>query len=483
MGRITLSDRTRNSQTKIVATVGPASNTLERLVELIEAGVDVFRINTAHGDKEQHAKRIADIRAASQKTGRVAAILLDLAGPKMRLGELPSGQIDCSVGMRLRFVRGNSSSQPNELTTTYEPLIDELKIGDRVMLADGTVGLEVIAEDNESATCKVFQQGIVRSRQGINLPGVKLSVPTLGERDRDFAKWGIEQGVDFLSLSFVRSPDDIKQLREIVESAQSTAHVIAKIEKPEAIEHLESIVEATDGVMVARGDLGVEIDIADVPVIQKHIIATCRRHAKPVIVATQMLDSMQDSTLPTRAEATDVANAILDGADACMLSGETAIGQFPVESVKMMHRIASATEPQLRWLARESGASTAAIPNVPPITDATTYGAGRIAEKLDAEMLIVASASGRSAKTISSRRLLVPTIGVSDSDVVLRRMCLFWGVTPLSDAPTDDAAKLMDHVVQLGQQEGLLKEGDRIVMIAGTGLKVTRHNLIQVHQL
>ena len=472
----------RPSQTKIVATVGPVSTEGECLTKLIRAGVDVFRVNTAHGDRQEHQQRVDAIRQAARSQGQPVGILVDLAGPKIRLGELPGGQLRCLVGAQLRFVRGPNADKPGDLVTSYEPLIDELSVGDRVMLADGTVSMIVEEIGEDYAQCRVVQSGIVRSRQGVNLPGVKLSVPTLGEVDRENARWAAAAEVDFLGLSFVRSAEEIRQLKSLIASQGSGAQVIAKIEKPEALDQLPAIVEASDGVMVARGDLGVEIDIARVAVAQKEIITTCNRLRKPVIIATQMLDSMQHSRIPTRAEVTDVANAILDGADACMLSAETAIGQYPCEAVEMMHRIAVATEPLYRQRPPLPGPDLNAE-GVDPITEATSYAAGRIAEDLDAQMVVVASATGETALSLSKNRNFVPTIGVSDSEATLRRMCLYWGVIPLSGTPAGDGKQLLRHVTEWGRAAGYLDSGDRIVLLTGSDLTGTTHNMIQVHEL
>jgi pyruvate kinase len=470
----------RRSHTKIVATVGPSCATAEKLAELIFAGVDVFRINTAHGTREEHQQRVDDIRRVSRESGSVVAILVDLAGPKIRLGELPDDELYCETDAQLQFVRGPHARAPGQLTTTYEPLIDELEPGDRVMLADGTVVLGVEQVDHESATCRVVQPGRLRSRQGVNLPGVKLSVSALSPRDRDNAAWAARARVDFVGLSFVRTADDVRQLKSIMEAESSDAQVIAKIEKPEALENLEEIVRTADGVMVARGDLGVEIDIARVPVVQKQIIAVCGRFQKPVIVATQMLDSMQHSRLPTRAEATDVANAILDGTDACMLSGETAVGQYPREAVETMHRIALETEPLHAGMARHARPDHEIVD---PVTAATTFHGGQLAEQLNARTIVVASAGGRSARSLSAQRLFVPTLGVSDSDAILRRMCLYWGVIPLAGAPTDDSRQLIQFVVHQGRAEGYFRSGDRIVLVAGSVLHGHGQNMVVVHEL
>ncbi len=501
----------RPSRTKIVATIGPATSSQEKLAALLGAGVDVFRLNMAHGGPAEQEAPLAAIRAAAESVGRPAAVLTDLAGPKIRLGEIPGGQLVCNAGDMVRFVRGGEmeeqrregggekreddvdASHPSSpftaLTTTYEPLLDELAVGDRIMLADGTVSLTVEEVDTDGATCRVVQPGMVRSRQGVNLPGVKLSAKALDETDRRNAVWAAKNNVDFVGLSFVRKAEEVRELKALLAEHNPETQVIAKIEKPEALEHLDEIVAAADGVMVARGDLGVEIDIARVAMAQKEIIAACNRRRKPVIVATQMLDSMTHSRTPTRAEVADVSNAILDGADACMLSGETAVGEYPREAVEMMHRIAMETErqhafvaeglfPNVFPLSKEEGAIA-----LNPITETTVAAAGRIAEELGAKVVVVATSSGATALAMAKNRRRVFTLGVSDSQATLRRMCLYWGVIPLAGAPTNDSAALLRYVVDLGRDEKLLTTGDRIVLIAGTGLAVTRHNMIVVHEV
>lgn len=469
------------ARTKIVATVGPACSRPEKLTELIEAGVDVFRLNMAHGTLGEHAELIETIRGLSKELDRPVAILVDLAGPKIRLGELAGGEIDCHEGAEFRFVRGDTASEPHDLVSTYDRLVDELEVGNRVMLADGTVSMMVEERGPDFAKCKVVQPGLIRSRQGINLPGAKLSVPSMTKKDCQHAVWAAEAGADFVSLSFVRSAEDVHALQTMLRACGSKALVIAKIEKPEALTKLEEIVHVSDGIMVARGDLGVEIDIARVPLAQKRIISMCHQMQKPVITATQMLDSMQHSRYPTRAEATDVANAILDGTDACMLSGETAIGNYPRQSVETMRSIALEAEqlfrerpPQLTPLKSEVLHS---------VTPAVLNGAGQMARQLDAKLMAVASHSGATALAVSKQRNFAPTIGVSDSPSTLRLMCLFWGVIPLAGAPTHDVAELMGHVETWGTENGTLTTGDRVVVVTGSHLTIGGHNLLTVHEV
>ena len=475
----------RPSRTKIVATVGPASDSEEMLAKLIQAGVDVFRLNMAHGKTDVAQQRLDRIRKVSEKLGVTVGVLADLAGPKMRLGEIPDNLYRCEPDVPMKFVRGTTATEPNTFTTTYEPLIDELQVGNRVMLADGTVALEVTEKTADHVICKVIQGGPVRSRQGVNLPGANLSIKTLQLQDIENAKWAVGVGIDFLGLSFVRTPEDIRELREILIDAaydltgrwSDIPHIVAKIEKPEAVERIEDIVDATDGVMVARGDLGVELDIAQIAVVQKKIIETCRRKSKPVIVATQMLESMHHQTIPTRAETTDVANAILDGADACMLSGETAVGEYPLESVEMMHRIAVQTE---KLLQERLAAQPRLAVKSRSITRAVSAAAVGLAEEIDAEMILVSSRSGKTALGISNRRGFTFCIGTSWNIRALQRMNLYWGVLPLCHAPTEPR-KNLESVVEAGKAAGYLEHGDRIVLLSGITPDSVHRNVLYVH--
>lgn len=473
---------TAKSRTKIVATVGPACRSPEMLRELISKGVDVFRINTAHGTREEHQTALNAIREASIDCGWPIGVLVDLAGPKIRLGQLVEDPTECLLGAEFRFIRGHTSENANDFTCTYESLVTELAVGDRVMLADGTVSLEVVAIDESSARCVVTGAGFVRSRQGVNLPGVALTVPAMTEADISNATWAAQAGADFISLSFVRSPVEVRQLKELVRSCASRALVIAKIEKGEALKHLDEIVLAAGGIMVARGDLGVEIDLAETPVAQKRIVDACQRLAKPAIVATQMLDSMEDSPRPTRAEVSDIANAILDGTDACMLSGETAIGKYPREAVDVMHRVMLSTE---RTLARTTSEQVpiAALSDVHPITAATVYGATEIASRVNAKLVVIASHGGATARVKAKFRSAIPVVGVSDNESTLRRMTLFWGILPLPGAPVSDGPALREFIDSWGRAAGVLSKGDRVVYVTGSEVIAHAHNVVVVQEV
>lgn len=480
------------ARTKIVATVGPSCNTHETLTAMINAGTDVFRLNMAHGGPEVQQANVDMIRQVSDELDVPIAILVDLAGPKFRLGEIENDRVFCETGAEFFFVpEAKTDRAPNEFTSSYAPLMRELSVGDNVMLADGTVSMQVVETKTDRVRMQVVQRGDIRSRQGINLPGVKLSAPAISVVDHQHALWAAEAGVDFVSLSFVRAPDEVRALRDILRSSGSEASVISKIEKREAIDRLEEIVAASDGVMVARGDLGVEIDVAEMPIQQKRIIQTCHRYLKPVIIATQMLDSMHESLRPKRAEVTDVANGVLDGADACMLSGETAIGSYPVETVTMMNRIAAATEASMSERPPFSGDNVAER-ILHDVTRAVVQGAGQMAYSLRAKLVVVASHSGRTALGLSQQRSFVPTIGVSTEEKTLRKMCLYWGVTPLREAPAENMKELILHADNWACRVGYAKKGDRIVIVGGSHLTAGSedrelasgvHDIVIVHEV
>lgn len=472
-------------KTKIVATIGPACASREGLEELFLAGVDLFRLNFAHGNYEWFTQMIRWIREISAQHRRPIGLLGDLSGPKIRLGELPEAGLRCRFGTFVEFVREGMSERVEQLTCTYERLIDDLRAGDRVLLADGTVVLRVVQSDPAAGrvTCEVVQPGLVRSRQGVNLPGVALSTPAVTEKDRMDLAFALSQEVDYIGLSFVRRAQDVLDLRKIMVdlAPKVMPAIVAKIEKTEAIADLEAIVSAADALMVARGDLGVEADIARVPVLQKQIIKLCNEHRVPVITATQMLDSMQKSELPTRAEASDVANAVLDGTDAVMLSGETAVGDHPVKAVRMMSRICRDAE---RLVEPRPFRDTRSTPRTraSAITEAVTHGAGTAAEQLEANLLAVATRGGKTAMALSKQRLSVPILALTDRPDVSRKMCLYWGIMPIetpavSLVPHD----LLVYVEELGRSLHLLQTGSKLVIVGSSVWSLEWHDLMLVH--
>jgi pyruvate kinase len=479
-------ERVAYVKTKIIATVGPATESAEALRSLVLAGVDIFRLNFAHGQHDRLAEIVNRIRQISLELRRSVGILGDLSGPKIRLGEIAGGSLDCVSGARVEFTRQPDVNHPERLASTYESLVDELHVGDAILLADGAVTLRVterIAAEGR-IVCEVEQPGSIRSRQGINLPGVSLSTPSLTDKDRDDLAWALEQQLDFVGLSFVRSAADIHLLREAIDAhtpaSTNPPLIVAKIEKMEAISQLEEILDATDAIMVARGDLGVEVDLALVPGLQKRIIRLCNEHRIPVITATQMLESMTEHNRPTRAEATDVANAVLDGSDAVMLSGETAVGKFPLEAVTAMSRIAREAErlmPTHKALDPQSAERQRAL----AITEAVTLGAGTVAEQLEANLIVVATQGGKTALAMSRQRNRVPIIGLSENAATCRRLTLYWGVTPLNLPATERSPEqLLRFIVDWGRKQQILQTGSRIVLVTGSNWSGA-HDVLQVH--
>ncbi|MFN0055439.1 MAG: pyruvate kinase [Planctomycetales bacterium] len=487
MQRMTAGERLTYVKTKIVATVGPACASTDKLAALVEAGVDLFRLNFAHGTHDWLAGIVQSIREVSQALDRPVGILGDLAGPKIRLNELPGGSLVCQRGERVEFVRCADPAHPGGLTCTYERLVEDLEVDDRILLADGAVAMRVVEKHAAQGrvVCVVDQPGVIRSRQGINLPGATLSTPSLTDKDREDLAWGIQHGLDFIGLSFVRSADDIQLLRQAIAQLKPVwePQVVAKIEKMEAVNQLDRILEETDAVMVARGDLGVEVDLALVPVFQKRIIRLCNQHRIPVITATQMLDSMQEHNRPTRAEAADVANAVLDGADAVMLSGESAIGKFPVDAVSTMSRIAHEAERILAPI-RHPDMHSHQRSRALAVTEAVTLGAAQAAEHLAVDLIVVATHSGRTALSVSRQRSHIPILGLTDSEATGRRMSLYWGVTPLvTDKVHASPQELLRFVVDWGRRQGVLRSGSKLVLVASSNWSAAGHDLMLVHAI
>ncbi len=467
MSIITQINLLKKRRTKIIATLGPASSEPEQIRKLIIAGVNVFRQNMSHGDHDYHSKTYKLIREIANDLKQPIAILADLCGPKIRTGKFKNGSIELidnsTVIVTTRDVEGN----PGLIPSQYAALASDVEPGDRVLLADGTLELEVDKIEDTEITCTVIYGGILGNHKGINLPGVKVSAPSLTEKDKKDAKFALDLGVDFLALSFVRSASDINDLRTLINAHDNDANIIAKIEKPEALDDASSILEAADGIMVARGDLGVELNPEQVPVAQHQLIDLARKKFKPVIVATQMLESMIENARPTRAEVTDVAYAVTLGTDAIMLSGETAVGAFPVDAVKMMDRIARQTESYL-WSHHAYGGKVSDKPSniAIPIWDAVANSMAQLAHDLKVHAVVVISQSGMSAATMSSARPAAPVVAITGRADVCRKMALLWSVVPVL---SDDAGKTNPNELakKIVADEGLALAGEQVLLIRG----------------
>ena len=463
-------------RTKIVCTIGPASTSAEVLDQLVAAGMDAARLNFSHGTHEDHALRARLVREAEDRSGRPLALMADLQGPKLRVGELPA-PVELEPGQEV-LVTPNGIGVPGDLPVSPAVLSEVLRPGHELLIDDGAVRLRVEAVDGRRVRCKVVVGGTVTSNKGVNLPGVPLPVPSLTDKDLRDLGFALSLGVDFVALSFVRSAHDIRQLRERVHAAGSPALLIAKIEKAEALEELEAILSAADAVMVARSDLGVEIGPAAVPLVQKRIILSALEHGKPAITATQMLESMINHPDPTRAEASDVANAILDGTSALMLSGETAVGRFPVESVQTMDRIARAVEPSLGY--RHELARTADQP-FPTVGEAMSNAACDIAEVLGAVAIVVPTFTGRTASAVARHRPRRPVIAVTHRKHAAQQLAIEWGVVPAEVEECRDVEHLWARSLEAARATGIVQPGDRVVITAGTAVNVPgTTNLIKV---
>lgn len=469
-----------NIKTKIVATIGPASNSREVLEKLIEAGMNVVRLNFSHGNYEDHAKVIRTIRSLSRSLSKPVGILLDLQGPKIRVGKLENGK---PVRLK-RNHKFSITSRPMQgtvdlVSTTYEHLPTDVEIDDTILLDDGLLRLKVEYKTKDTVCCCVKAGGWLREHKGINLPGVNISAPSLTEKDIRDVNFGIKNGVDYFALSFVRKADDLKQINAMIHKQGAKIPVIAKIEKKEALDDLDEILEAADGIMVARGDLGVELQPELVPTIQKNIINRAREKNRPVITATQMLETMSVNPIPTRAEASDVANAILDGTDAVMLSGETASGKYPVKAVKMMAKIAREAE--------SSPFMTYNIAYQPDTADVITHAVAQsavnILHEIDAKCVVVFSQSGSTAKQVSKQRPSKPVYAFTSGKDTFHRLSLLWGVSPMYIPQIDNVNHLVKSSENLLLNKHAFEKGDLIVLVIGTGLKQGSTNTIKIHRV
>jgi pyruvate kinase len=452
-------------RTKIVATLGPASDSPDRLRALVAAGVDAVRFNLSHGTHDEHSERAWRVREIAAEAGRPVALIADLQGPKLRVGELAEPVV-LRTGGEITVCAEDLASG-SELPVAPAVIGDVLEPGHDVLIDDGQVRLRVDEVSHGRARCAVLVGGTITSHKGVNLPGVPLPIPSLTRKDTADLEWALHTGVDFVALSFVRSPSDVRELRVLIEQAGSHAHVIAKIEKAEAVDVLDDILGESEAVMVARGDLGVEIGPALVPLVQKRIIQKALERGKPVITATQMLESMGHSPEPTRAEASDVANAILDGTSAVMLSGETAVGEFPVEAVAYMDRIARAVEPSMDYRHELPEAA-----ENPTIGLAMSNSACDLAEALRAKAILVPTFSGRTANAVARLRPRRPIIALTHVDWAMRQLALEWGVTPLLIPEMTDVENLWTSAVEAAREAGLVESGDRIVITAGTAVNI-----------
>ncbi len=463
---------------KIVCTLGPATSTPEKVRELVDAGMNVARLNMSHGTHADHLRSIEMVRAASVETHRAVGIFADLQGPKIRLGTFAAGPVTLVNGqtwtITTRDVEGT-----NEISgTTYAGLAGDVKIGDPLLIDDGKVRLEVTGVSDTDVTTRVVVGGPVSNHKGINLPGVAVSVPALSEKDTDDLRWALEQGVDAIALSFVRNASDAADVRAVMAEVGRSVPVIAKIEKPQAIENIEEIIDTFDGLMVARGDLGVECPLEEVPLLQKDLVDIARRHAKPVIVATQMLESMIVNPAPTRAETSDVANAVLDGADAVMLSGETSVGAFPIETVRTMARIVANTEDHglrrmaaITWQPRTRGGIIA-------------KAAAEVGERVGAKFLVAFTQSGDSAQRLSRYRSHIPLLACTPLESTRARLSMSWGVETILLPQVEHTDEMVYQVDTALLKTGRAKEGDFVVIIAGTppGLPGST-NALRVHRV
>ena len=467
-------------KTKIVCTIGPASNSPESLRELIESGMDVARLNFSHGDHESHRQTLKNIRRLSSEMGKEIGILQDLGGPKIRLGTLPVKERRLDTGETVKLISAQSSDS-EAIPVNYRHLTEDVRVGDRILLADGTVELSVVGKKPNRIDCEVLVGGTIQSHKGINLPSSDLRIPAVTEKDRKDLEVGIEEKVDFVGLSFVRKAADVDPVLAMLAKIKPRPMVIAKIEKPQAVEQLEEILAKVDGIMVARGDLGVEVPLEDVPMIQKRIIKLSRDAGKPVITATQMLRSMMENPRPTRAEAADIANAVLDGTDALMLSDETAIGAYPVKSVKILNRVARATEPYLdrKILADEI------IPKFLPKTAAAIGRAAyRLALDLEAAAIVATTSSGSTARLVARFRPPCPVAGLTAHLETQRQLSLSWGVVPIKIETFEDTDKMFAKARHWVLKEKLARPGDLLVITAGVPLGVTgTTNLVKVMEL
>ncbi len=463
---------------KIVATFGPAVSDYDTAKAIIEAGVDVARMNLSHGDHSVHEKVYATIRKAAAEVGKPVGILVDLQGPKIRLGRFKNDKETITTGGTFTITVDDIEGTESICSTTYKGLVGDVKVGDPILIDDGRLSLRVKSIEDNNVVCDVEIGGPISNNKGINIPGVAVNVPALSEKDEDDLRWALKLGADMVALSFVRNAKDIVRVHEIMEEEDIFVPVIAKIEKPQAVAALEEIVDAFDGVMVARGDLGVELPLEQVPLVQKRAVELARRWAKPVIVATQMLESMISAPRPTRAEASDVANAVLDGADALMLSGETSVGEYPLETVQTMARIIESTE--------ENGLDRIPELGTKPHTHsgAVVKAAMDIAELLGSKFVCVFTESGDTLRRVSRLRSRIPVLAFSPNEEVRRKLSLIWGATTYLVDKVTHTDQMVKQVDELMLESGKCRVGDEVIIVAGSPPGIPGStNALRVHRV
>ena len=468
------------NKTKIIATIGPSSNTRSVLLKLILSGMNAARLNFSHGTYEEHGNVINMIRSVSREINKPVAIIIDLQGPKIRTGKLKEGKpVVLKKNSQIKITTENLLGTAEIISTTYKGLVKDVKKGDKILVDDGLMELRVLSKKQDTVTCKVVNGGILKEHKGINLPNVKISTPSLTEKDKKDLNFAIKTEVDYVALSFVRKADDLKNIKAILKKQGSTIPVIAKIEKPEAVENLDAILKITDAVMVARGDLGVELMPEKVPAIQKKIIRAAILANKPVITATQMLETMTVNPIPTRAEASDVANAIYDGTDAVMLSGETAAGKHPVKVVQMMSKIIAETEksPFMKYNIWHE------LTGKEIITQAVAQASVLISDRTKAKAIISFSVSGKTSKLISKHRPTIPVYSFSPSRKTYNHMSILWGVYPLFIPEVKDAKLIIEAGERIILDKKLVRKDDMVVILTGLALKSGSTNLIKIHRI
>ncbi len=466
------------NRSKIVATVGPASNTREMLEKLVRAGVDVFRLNFSHGTHDVHQEVIRHVRAINKEFGTHVAILQDLQGPKIRTREITKGMVEIEEGQELRITTDNVIGDATRISTTYKPLPNDVTIGDTILIDDGNLELKVTGKEGNEVITKVIYGGPLKSRKGINLPDTKVSAPSLTEKDHEDLLFGLENEVDWVALSFVRHGDDIRQLKEIIKEKGTHTRVIAKIEKPEAIQNIDDIISVTDGIMVARGDLGVEMPMEKVPALQKMLVRKCNAAAKPVIIATQMMESMIDNPRPTRAEANDVANAVMDGADAVMLSAETAAGKYPVETIRAMTKIITSTEKDDLIYNKFT-----TIPNSSETftNDKLVEAACRLSQEANAAAIVGLTKSGYTALRIASHRPKADIFVFTSDDKILPALNLIWGVRAFHYDEQKSTNATFATLEEFLKEKKLIKSGDLFINMASMPLHwQNRTNMMKI---